>query len=108
MSASQFVQVLENELGWRPAKDRKKLQTADFEWMFISDDANKAFLSWICNHVTKRNVLTGEELQEYVFFARRIFSRHRVCKASDQKLDPLPLYGPISDPIFYHSIWFSC
>lgn len=65
MSAAQFVQLLDSELGWRPAKDRKKLQATDFEWMFISDDSNKAFLSWMCNHLTKRNVLSHEELRQY-------------------------------------------
>lgn len=73
MSAAQFIHVLENELGWNPPKDRKKLQATDLEWMFISDDANKAFLSWICNNITKRNLLTDEELQQYEASA---FSRH--------------------------------
>jgi hypothetical protein len=64
MSGAQLCHLLENELGFR-TKDRKKLDPASFDWMFVSDDANRPMLHWLCSSVSKKNIITREELKRF-------------------------------------------
>ena len=52
------------EIGYRPT-DRKLAPDA-LEWMFLQNDASKAFLHWFCNNISSKNVLTDAEIQECV------------------------------------------
>jgi hypothetical protein len=88
MSGTQFYNLLQ-ELGYA---SKTKVRPESFDWMFITEEATKPLLSWICNNIKRNNLVTDEELKKLVELGLRfkklsnpiIYSDSLLCKLKNK------------------------
>lgn len=62
--SSEALCKLAHDIGYRPTD--RKLTPDSFEWMFVQNEACKGLLDWFCNNISRENILSDAEIQEYV------------------------------------------
>jgi hypothetical protein len=55
-----------------------KLRVDIFDWLFIAEETPKHFLNWLCSNVSSKNVLSIEEIEQYVFSDQTVTKQQHI------------------------------